>query len=104
MNQGNDIPAANHNHDIPAVHPQAASRVIDGEAVIVLADSGDVLMLNASGSILWELIDGVRTSGEIARVLGETCGFQSEQAQVSTAAILQELAGAGAVVLGRSAA
>jgi hypothetical protein len=94
----------NHDHDIPAVHPQAAFRVIDGEAVIVLADSGEVLMLNASGSILWELIDGARTTDEIARVLGETCGFEPEEAHASAAAILQELAGAGAIVLNRMVA
>ena len=55
----------------PVRAPSVAWRVIQGEAVMVLPATGKVHTLNPIGTRFWELVDGQRTLGEIARHLHE---------------------------------
>jgi hypothetical protein len=55
----------------PLRAPSVAWRVIQGEAVMVLPATGRVHTLNPVGTRFWELVDGQRTLGEIARQLHE---------------------------------
>ncbi len=56
---------------IPVKHPDAAARVYDEEAFIVLPHKGQYKILNGAGTRVWDLIDGKRSAGDIARVIAE---------------------------------
>ena len=65
----------------PMKHPDSASRVYDGEAFIVLPQSHQYKILNHVGTRVWELIDGVRTVDEMARVIAEEYEVSVEKAR-----------------------
>lgn len=53
-------------------NPEVAYRNLgDGSAVLLHVESGTYHGLNQTGSMIWELIDGERTRGEIAIELRE---------------------------------
>lgn len=54
---------------VPVISDKAASRIIDGEAVIVLLEKRETVILNEVGSRLWEIMDGVKSIGELAKVI-----------------------------------
>jgi len=56
---------------IPAKHPDAAARVYDNEAFIVLPHKGQYKILNGVGTRVWDLIDGRRSAGDIARLIAD---------------------------------
>ena len=56
---------------VPVKHPDAAARVYDQEAFIVLPHTGQIKILNGVGTRIWELIDGSRSAGDIAKVIAE---------------------------------
>jgi hypothetical protein len=86
-------------NDVPAPHPQVAARTVDGSAVIVLADSGEVSVLNPLGTRVWELIDGLRTVGDITTMIESEYEVSPEQAREDVAAFLKTLIEAGAITL-----
>jgi hypothetical protein len=83
----------------PAVTAQVASRIVDDQAVLVLADSGEVEILNEVGAVIWELIDGRRSSEEIGNQVGERFDVAPEQALEDTNEFLGKLVEAGAIQL-----
>jgi len=64
----------------PRKHPHAAARVYEGEAFIVLPHEHKIKILNDSGSRIWELIDGARTIGEIAKTIEDEFDVTYDQA------------------------
>jgi hypothetical protein len=85
--------------DIPVPHPQVAARTVDGSAVIVLADTGEVTVLNPVGTRVWELVDGLRSVGDIARMIEAEYEVGWEQAQQDVYDFVKTLAEAGAITL-----
>ena len=65
----------------PDKAPQTASRLIDGEAVIVVPQKDEVKVLNEVGSIVWELLDGRNTIGQMAKVISEEFEISPENAE-----------------------
>ncbi|MFQ5701650.1 MAG: PqqD family protein [Acidobacteriota bacterium] len=61
-------------------HPDAASRVFDGEAFIVLPHRGQYKILNEVGTRVWDLLDGERTTRDIAQVIAEEYDVTIERA------------------------
>ncbi len=83
----------------PVLHPQVAARIIDGEAVIVLPESSQVNVLNQVGSRIWELIDGIRSVGEITEAIVAEYDVTAEQAEQDVDEFIQELVGNKMLVL-----
>jgi len=57
------------NQAVPRKHPDAAARVYDEEAFIVLPHKGQYKILNKVGTRIWELMDGARSTSDIARTI-----------------------------------
>lgn len=55
----------------PKKHPDAAARVYDEEAFIVLPHKGQYKILNKVGTRVWDLMDGSRSTGDIARAISQ---------------------------------
>lgn len=75
----------------PVLHPQVAWRIIDGEAVIVLPESEEVNVLNEIGSCIWELVDGMRSVGEITEIIVAEYDITPEEAERDVGEFIQEL-------------
>lgn len=55
---------------VPCHNPQVVCRrLADGEAVLLRLDTGMYHGLNRTGAAVWDLVDGERNAGEIARAL-----------------------------------
>lgn len=52
---------------VPAKNPKVVhSRLAEGEAVLLHLESGAYHELNPIGALIWDLLDGSRTAGDIA--------------------------------------
>ncbi len=83
----------------PVVSAQVAARVVDDQAVLVLADSGEVQILNEVGAVIWELVDGRHSVGEIADKVAADFDVTQEEAFKDVKEFLAKLANAGAIEL-----
>jgi hypothetical protein len=77
--------------DRPTRAPSVAWRVIQDEAVMVLPATGKVHTLNPVGTRFWELVDGRRTLGEIARQLHEEFDAPLERIELDCRRFATEL-------------
>jgi len=77
--------------EAPRKNPHAAARVYDGEAFIVVPQSSQYKILNGTGSRIWALIDGQRSSSDIARVIAEEYEVSLEDAMADVGGFLQDL-------------
>jgi hypothetical protein len=66
---------------IPVRHPSTASRVFSGEAVVITPAENTVRMFNPVGSLIWELMDGQQTVGQIVATLVDQFDVAPERAQ-----------------------
>ena len=64
-------------------------RILEDEAVILFPDAGTLHRLNGTGTRAWELMDGGRSIGDIAKLLTD----EFEVAPDTALAELQTLAG-----------
>lgn len=55
-------------------------RELDGEAVLLDPNAGCSYNLNAVGTVIWKMLDGTHTSGEIASAICESYEVEYEQA------------------------
>lgn len=85
---------------MPGHAPGVVSRVIEGEAVLVHPAQGKVRVLNQVGSRLWELMDGKRTTADLANLLVAEYQVDPAQAQAHTVAFCTDLLGRGLLILG----
>jgi hypothetical protein len=88
----------------PRHHPDTASRVFSGEAVVITPAENTVRMFNRVGSRIWELVDGIRSVEEIARVLTEEFRVDDGEALASVQRFVEELAGKGLISLSEESA
>ncbi len=86
---------------IPFKNEKTASRIIQDQAVIVILENQETVVLNESASRIWELSDGKRTLGEIARILEEEFSVSAQTALQDAAAFLGEAEGKGIFSLNR---
>lgn len=75
--------------------PGVVSRSVDQEAVLVHPGQNRVRVLNPVAARLWELADGSRTVGEMARVIADEYTVDAVQAEADAAAFCEDLAGRG---------
>jgi hypothetical protein len=76
---------------VPVRHPDAAARVYDEEAFIVLPHKGQYKILNGVGTRVWDLIDGERSAGDIARVIADEYDTSFETALSDVESFLNDL-------------
>ena len=60
-------------------HPDVAWQKVDGELVLLDCRGHRLLGLNATAARAWELLDGQRTLGDIARVIAQEFGVPEAQ-------------------------
>jgi hypothetical protein len=80
-------------------HPEVASDVVDGEAVLLVPQRGTVVVLNEVGAAIWRQLDGVRTAGQIARLLAAEYDTTLAEAERDTLDFLADLVERGVVTL-----
>jgi hypothetical protein len=85
---------------IPRRASSVTSRALDGEAVLVDAERKKLTVLNGVGARLWELADGQRTMGEMARAISGEYDVNLVKAEADVASFCQDLAGRGLLTLG----
>lgn len=76
-----------------------AWQIIDGELVLLDVDGKQLIGVNDVGARIWELMDGVRTIGDIAHALTEEFDAPLETSMADVRAFLGELVALGAVAL-----
>lgn len=84
---------------IPRRAPSVASRALDGEAVLVHPAQQKVRVLNEVGARLWELTDGERSIGEMARVIAAEYEVSLVKAEADALTFCQDLVGRGLLTL-----
>ena len=77
---------------IPIKSPETAHQIIDGEAVIITPGQMMVHVLNAVGSRIWDLADGRKKIGDIAKILTEEFDVSYETALNDTTEFTGDLA------------
>ena len=65
---------------IPIKSPETAHQIIDGEAVVITPGQMMVHVLNTVGSRIWDLADGKKNIGDIAKILTEEFDVSYETA------------------------
>jgi len=75
--------------------PSVISRMIDGEAVLVHPRQGKVRVLNPVGARFWELADGERTAGDVARIIADEYGVELARVEADVLAFCRDLMGRG---------
>ncbi len=73
-----------------------ASRLVAGEALVVVPSRAEAHVLNEAGSLAWALMDGSRTSLDIAREIARRYSFPEEEALRDLQAFLSDLDAIGA--------
>jgi hypothetical protein len=82
--------------------PDAVSRHLAGDAVILpvrhkVADLTAIYTLNDTGSFIWELIDGVRTLGDLVNELVAHFEVEPDEARQGVLALVEDLEAEGLV-------
>jgi hypothetical protein len=65
---------------IPVKSASTASQIIDGEAVVIVPSEQMVNVLNSVGCRIWDLADGKRSLGEIAKIITQEYDVSYEKA------------------------
>jgi len=78
------------------------AREIAGETIIVpirnhVGDLDSIYTLNEVGTMIWQLIDGHKSTDEIAEAIHKTYDVKPEEAAKDTVAFLESLAEAGLI-------
>lgn len=78
------------------------SRVVADEAIVVpirrgAADMDSIYTFNESGSLLWAMIEGGRSTEDLAAHLQAEYGISAEQAAADTEKFIEELREAGLI-------
>lgn len=77
---------------IPIRSPETAHQIIDGEAVIITPGQMMVHVLNSVGSKIWDLADGKKNIGDIAKTLAEEFDVSYETALKDAVEFTRDLA------------
>jgi len=76
----------------PIKSPDTAHQIIDDEAVIITPGQMMVHVLNAVGSRIWDLADGERKIGDIARIITHEFDISYQTALKDTVEFTRDLA------------
>jgi hypothetical protein len=88
MNTMNGIPRTG----IPVANPAVVSRDgLDEGRVMVNCDTGAAIALNRTGALVWDLIDGRRSPGEIAEAVRRQFSNAPDTVQDDVATLLATL-------------
>jgi hypothetical protein len=91
------MPPAASPETICAPSPDIVAREIEGEIIIVPLVAGvgdaddDLYTLNETGHVIWHLLDGNRSLGEIARLLGNQFDAPLEELEADVLGFADEL-------------
>jgi len=77
--------------DVFRRNPDAAYRVYDGQATIVIPNRAAVHVLNPVGTMVWGLIDGVRTVGQIVDAVTTEYEAPSDEVRRDVLAFVSDL-------------
>jgi hypothetical protein len=80
---------------VPIRSTDVVSRVMDGEAVLVHPRQGKVRVLNRVGARVWELADGQRTVGDLARAISGEYDVDAERALGDVTVFCEDLVARG---------
>jgi hypothetical protein len=80
-------------------HPQALSEAIDGETLVLRLDDGRMGLLNGVGGWMWNLMDGSRSLGEIARACADEYEVELTRAEADAIRYAQRLLDRAMIVL-----
>jgi hypothetical protein len=83
---------------VPAPWEWIASVVLDGEAVLYDEATGRVHQLNGSGTIVWQLLDGGTSVGDIAGAIAEASGVDADAVTFDVVSLVRMLADLGVLV------
>lgn len=70
---------------------------IDGETVLLNVDGRELMGVNATGARIWELVDGKRTVGELAKTIAAEFTVPPDTAARDVHAFLAELLDRGVI-------
>lgn len=76
---------------VPSVAAHAAVVDVHGEAVVVDETRGHLHLLNASGALVWSLLDGVSSVGEISADLADAVGAPYDTVNADVGALVLRL-------------
>ena len=71
---------------------------VEHQAVLLDIESGEYFALNEVGKRVWDLCDGTRTLAQVAAAICSEYDVPPDTALDDTAALLENLAGAGLVI------
>ena len=81
-----------------AVNPNLVLRIEDDDCALLFdPDNGRVEMLNSTAVAVWQALDGKRSLQEVIRRLGDLYDGMDESAGQQVLALVENLAGMGAV-------
>lgn len=75
-----------------------AATELDGEVVLYDEQTGRVHVLNHSGAVVWQLLDGTASVGEIAAAIAEASGGDLDAVTFDVLALVRMLADLGVLV------
>ena len=84
-------------------HPQAISQPVEGETLLLRLDDGRMGVLNSVGGWVWDLMDGTRSLGEIARECAEHYEMDLGQVEADVIAYARRLLERELIILGAGA-
>lgn len=79
---------------------QIIFRTVDDEALIIHLSSGSYYSLNAVGTRVWESIDGLRTAGEVAKIIHQEYDSDFATVETEVMSLLADLVQEGLVQVG----
>lgn len=82
---------------VPKWEGNIISRVVDDGMVLVLPDQAKVKVVNEVARRICELLDGVRTVGQIVAVICQEYQVEPAQAEKDALGFLQKLADSGVI-------
>jgi hypothetical protein len=76
---------------IPEINPGLLWRTVDDGALVISVDEGDYRVFNQMGAMVWSLIDGKRSVGDIARLVANQYEVAEAQAEADVTLFIQSL-------------
>lgn len=80
---------------IPVVNPAVIFQAVIDEAVLVDPETGASLVLNHTGILVWQQIDGQRSSDDLTAALAAYYAMPLDQLKADVEALLDTLAAQG---------
>ncbi len=89
-------------NNVLEITPGVVSREVDGDLVVVMPKRGEFVVLNPTGTLVYRLVDGVRSVREIARGVAEQHDVSFERALEDVSSFVEEMVERGAFSIRRS--